>query len=559
LADSYIASAVTWNGKQAALVSGTNIKTINGNSVLGSGDLTISGSNIYTADGTLSADRTVTSNGNSLTILGGKETFAGYQRSLWLKTSTTAKSSVELILENTFTTTGRMYEIASYSDGTFNITDRTNSVLRLKIDRDYFQFHSSSTSNANLLGKVAGINALWFNQTSATATTSNYTLCSAPSLTLLNAPTGGSIYFRVGNSDRALLTNGGNLLIGTTTDAGFKLDVNGTARVQNNLSITNGFNLTYGANAGIKIGEGASIPSLPSSSMIAIGNNARVSMTLNFIGAGIAIGHNSEVSFSGIAIGPGAKISGGVNINSGDNLARSGTFINSSFGSTASTGAVLINGSATNAGISDGNSQSQGVTINGTNNGGNSVAISAFVPTGEKGVFVVGAPNDNNNFGDENTAISNVYFGSGISRTQKNGTVQRTGFGWPYTINGSGARGTDFAGGNITIAGGKGTGAGAGGDVIFSTATPTTTGTTLQTLTQRWFIKGSSGILANTSTPNASAQLQVDSTTQGFLPPRMTNAQRLAIATPAVGLMVYCTDMVEGLYVNKSTGWTFVI
>lgn len=33
----------TWNGKQDALVSGTNIKTINGSSVLGSGDLTVDG------------------------------------------------------------------------------------------------------------------------------------------------------------------------------------------------------------------------------------------------------------------------------------------------------------------------------------------------------------------------------------------------------------------------------------------------------------------------------------------------------------------------------------
>ena len=59
--------------------------------------------------------------------------------------------------------------------------------------------------------------------------------------------------------------------------------------------------------------------------------------------------------------------------------------------------------------------------------------------------------------------------------------------------------------------------------------------------------------------PNASAKVQIDSTTQGFLPPRMTNAQRTAIATPAVGLMVYCTDATEGLYIYKSTGWTFVI
>jgi hypothetical protein len=36
-----------------------------------------------------------------------------------------------------------------------------------------------------------------------------------------------------------------------------------------------------------------------------------------------------------------------------------------------------------------------------------------------------------------------------------------------------------------------------------------------------------------------SALLQVDSTTQGFLPPRMTTTQKNAIATPAAGLVVY--------------------
>jgi hypothetical protein len=68
----------------------------------------------------------------------------------------------------------------------------------------------------------------------------------------------------------------------------------------------------------------------------------------------------------------------------------------------------------------------------------------------------------------------------------------------------------------------------------------------------------------NTYTAQTSAALQVEGYDvgngyKGFLPPRMTNAQRAAIGTPAVGLMVYCTDAVEGLYVYKSTGWTFVI
>ena len=66
-------------------------------------------------------------------------------------------------------------------------------------------------------------------------------------------------------------------------------------------------------------------------------------------------------------------------------------------------------------------------------------------------------------------------------------------------------------------------------------------------------------VLIGTTTTVASSKLTVESTTQGFLPPRMTNAQRLAIASPAVGLCVYCTDATEGLYINKSTGWTFII
>jgi len=41
--------------------------------------------------------------------------------------------------------------------------------------------------------------------------------------------------------------------------------------------------------------------------------------------------------------------------------------------------------------------------------------------------------------------------------------------------------------------------------------------------------------------PVASAKLQADSTTQGFLPPRMTTTQRDAISSPAEGLVIYNT------------------
>jgi hypothetical protein len=58
------------------------------------------------------------------------------------------------------------------------------------------------------------------------------------------------------------------------------------------------------------------------------------------------------------------------------------------------------------------------------------------------------------------------------------------------------------------------------------------------------YCKSTSNIVSDTNgatSLNASAILQADSTTKGFLPPRGTNAQMLAIASPATGLMFYDT------------------
>ena len=60
-----------------------------------------------------------------------------------------------------------------------------------------------------------------------------------------------------------------------------------------------------------------------------------------------------------------------------------------------------------------------------------------------------------------------------------------------------------------------------------------------------------------TTSPNAAATLTLTSTTKGFLPPRMTTAQRDAISTPPAGLMIYNTTT-NKLNVRTASSWEAV-
>jgi len=57
----------------------------------------------------------------------------------------------------------------------------------------------------------------------------------------------------------------------------------------------------------------------------------------------------------------------------------------------------------------------------------------------------------------------------------------------------------------------------------------------------------------NTISPSASAGLEVSSTTQGFLQPRLTTTQMNAISTPATGLSVFNTTD-SAVYIRRGTG-----
>jgi Protein of unknown function (DUF1566) len=66
----------------------------------------------------------------------------------------------------------------------------------------------------------------------------------------------------------------------------------------------------------------------------------------------------------------------------------------------------------------------------------------------------------------------------------------------------------------------------------------------------------------NNVNPAATALLDVSSGNKGFLPPRMTGAQRNAIVSPANGLIIYCIDCGGGqlnVYSSSSASWTNMI
>ncbi|MEI6680412.1 MAG: hypothetical protein WCL21_17515 [Mariniphaga sp.] len=71
-----------------------------------------------------------------------------------------------------------------------------------------------------------------------------------------------------------------------------------------------------------------------------------------------------------------------------------------------------------------------------------------------------------------------------------------------------------------------------------------------------YYNTGNVGI--GTTTPDASAIVEVNSSSKGFLPPRMTSAQRVAIASPVAGLLVYQTDGSLGLYHYNGSAWSIL-
>ena len=104
---------------------------------------------------------------------------------------------------------------------------------------------------------------------------------------------------------------------------------------------------------------------------------------------------------------------------------------------------------------------------------------------------------------------------------------------------------------DITITADAGTLTGATLNSTVTNSSLTSVGTLTNTIISGKLVVGATSAASN------SAVLEASSTTQGFLPPRMTTIQRDAILSPATGLVIFNTTT-NGLEVKSSNGWVLL-
>ena len=342
---------------------------------------------------------------------------------------------------------------------------------------------SRNNSTAFFIGSTVDYpNTFWISKNN-----SAFYILTSGSLTL-GTGAATTLTFNTDNSTRAQISSTGNFLIGTTTDAGFRLDVNGTARI-NTLTVGLGggqqsTNTAVGVTAlnanttGVSntaIGFEALLLNSTASGNTALGRRAlRATTGASNIAIGNSAMENNTSGVANIGIGEGA---GNVNTTGGSNI-----FIGNWSSGVVNNGVnrTWIGNSSTTSTYLAGN-----VLINTTTDAGYKLDVNGTART--KGGLYVGTTGSQASLYFENSSAVagwRIYYGSSDLFFDKSGNQ--------FTMY-------DNQGFYIR---------------------------------DKARIGGSAGF-------TASAVLDLVSTNKGFLPPRMTTTERNAIASPAAGLVIF--------------------
>jgi hypothetical protein len=309
----------TFNNKQDALVSGTNIKTINGNSILGSGNLVVSGS----------------ANNNTITLTAGTGLTGGGSFTLNQSSDDTITFN-NSITNNNQLTNGSNFITASSSD---TLTNKSGSNSQWTNDAGYITSASLPTVNDGELTITVNGTATTFTANQSGNSSVSITTGSSDNFYVTGASYSAGTLTLTRNGGLANLTATGFLQIGTSSTTALAGDTTTITTAQANEITANT------AKVGITTAQANEITA----------NTAKVGITTTQ--ANEIIANNAKVTFPGFGTTAGTALEGNtaipaaannatITIAAGTGLTGGGSFTTNQSG--AST--ITLNASGSSGG-----------------------------------------------------------------------------------------------------------------------------------------------------------------------------------------------------------------
>jgi trimeric autotransporter adhesin len=275
---------------------------------------------------------------------------------------------------------------------------------------------------------------------------------------------------------RLLVNTAGEIQLGSTTDLGaFALQVTGNSTFVGTIT-SNGSGGTTTLRVGTSsLAGGVDGTAIGNSSSAAGPQSTAIGYSASAAGTGgIAIGR-SAIAYNNYETAVGYSSVAGA---SGGGDARA-----SAFGTFATASATFSTSIGGYSGATGANATAIGATAQSTAT--SSIALGANTSATHNYAIAIGdtATTTGTNqlvIGGSTAYINDVYIGKGVTHASPTAV----------TINANGASGADIAGASLILAGGKGTGSGAAGTILFKTSTPGASSSTLQSLATRLTVGG---------------------------------------------------------------------